>query len=162
MGAGLHGLNELNPKVSIHIIRIYVIPRLTYGLETIRIAAADLTAINMYFKRLLKQIHHLPERNSDAATYLLLGQIPITGEIHQRALTTFGTVECELAHRQLALKSKKSHGWFILVSEILEQYGLPSSHDLLLNPPGKLSWKNTVYRAVNQYWEKQTEGRSIY
>jgi hypothetical protein len=32
---------------------------------------------------------------------------------------------------------------------------LPSSHDLLLNPPGKLSWKNTVYRAVNQYWESK-------
>jgi hypothetical protein len=112
MGAGLHGLN---PKVSIHSIRIYVIPRLIYGLETIRIAAA----INMYFKRLLKQIQHLPERTSDAATYLLLGQIPITGEIHKRALTTFGniirdfgTVECELAHRQLAVKSKKSHSWF--------------------------------------------------
>jgi hypothetical protein len=101
MGAGLHGLNGLNPKVSIHIIRIYVIPRLIYGLETIRIAAADLTGINMYFKRLLKQIQHLPERTSDAATYLLHGQIPITGEIHKRALTTFGniirdfgTVEC--------------------------------------------------------------------
>jgi hypothetical protein len=40
MGAGLHGLNGLNPKVSIHIIRIYVIPRLIYGLETICIAAA--------------------------------------------------------------------------------------------------------------------------
>ena len=79
-------------------------------------------------------------------TYLLLGQIPITGEIHKRALTTFGniirdflTVACELAHRELAVKSKKSHGWFILVSEILEQYGLPSSHDLLPNSPGKLS-----------------------
>jgi hypothetical protein len=45
---------------------------------------------------------------------------------------------------QLAVKSKKSHSWFILVSEILEQYGLPSSHDLLPNPSGKLSWKNTV------------------
>jgi hypothetical protein len=32
---------------------------------------------------------------------------------------------------------------------------LPSSHDLLPNPPGKLSWKNTVYRAVNQYWENK-------
>jgi hypothetical protein len=116
----------------------------------------------MYFKRLLKQIQYLPERNSDAATYLLLGQIPITEEIHKRALTTFGniirdfgTVECELAHRQLAVKSKKSHGWFILVSEILEQYALSLSHDLLLNPPGKLSWKNTVYRAVNQCWENK-------
>ena len=72
MGAGLHGLNGLNPKVSIHIIRIYVIPRLTYGLETIRIAAADLTAINMYFKRLLKQIQHLPKRTLDAATYIFI------------------------------------------------------------------------------------------
>jgi hypothetical protein len=57
---------------------------------------------------------------------LLLGKY-----VYKRALTTFGniirdfgTVECELAHRQLAVKSKKSHSWFILVSEILEQYGL--------------------------------------
>lgn len=104
MGAGLHGLNGLNPKVSLHIIRIYVIPRLIYGLETIRITAADLATINMYFKKLLKHIEHVPERTADAATYLLIGEIPITGEIHKRALTTFGniirdfgTVEHELA-----------------------------------------------------------------
>jgi hypothetical protein len=33
MGAGLHGLNGVNPKVAIHLIQIYVMPRLLYGLE---------------------------------------------------------------------------------------------------------------------------------
>jgi hypothetical protein len=61
-----------------------------------------------YFKVFLVYASSFSLFTSDAATYLLLGQIPITGEIHQRALTTFGniirdfgTVECELGHRQL-------------------------------------------------------------
>jgi hypothetical protein len=33
MGAGLHGLNGVNPKVAMHLIQIYVMPRLQYGLE---------------------------------------------------------------------------------------------------------------------------------
>ena len=33
MGAGLHGLNGVNPKIAIHLIQIYVMPRLLYGLE---------------------------------------------------------------------------------------------------------------------------------
>jgi hypothetical protein len=33
MGAGLHGLNDLNPKASVHLIKCYVLPRLLYGLE---------------------------------------------------------------------------------------------------------------------------------
>ena len=33
MGAGLHGLNGVNPKVVIHLIQIYAMPRLLYDLE---------------------------------------------------------------------------------------------------------------------------------
>ena len=33
MGAVLHGLNGVNPKVAIHLIQIYVMSRLLYGLE---------------------------------------------------------------------------------------------------------------------------------
>jgi hypothetical protein len=33
MGAGLHGLNGVNPKVAIHLIQVYVMSRLLYGVE---------------------------------------------------------------------------------------------------------------------------------
>ncbi|CAC5387746.1 unnamed protein product [Mytilus coruscus] len=36
MGAGLNGANGLNPCDSLHLIRIFIVPRLTYGLESIR------------------------------------------------------------------------------------------------------------------------------
>ncbi|VDH95017.1 Hypothetical predicted protein [Mytilus galloprovincialis] len=163
MGAGLNGiLNGLNPCVSLHLIRIYIIPRLTYGLEAIRLAAKDLTTINQYYKRLLKQIQHLPDKAADSACYLLLGEPPIKAEIHRRILTTFGniirnfdSIEHQLAWRQLATKSKSSNSWFIMVKSILEQYDLPSCYDLLQNPPGKLTWKELVKRTVNSYWDNK-------
>ncbi|VDI04539.1 Hypothetical predicted protein [Mytilus galloprovincialis] len=162
MGAGLHGINGLNPCVSLHLIRIYIIPRLTYGLEAIRLAAKDLTTINQYYKRLLKQIQHLPDKAADSACYLLLGEPPIKAEIHRRILTTFGniirnfdSIEHQLAWRQLATKSKSSNSWFIMVKSILEQYDLPSCYDLLQNPPGKLTWKELVKRTVNSYWDNK-------
>ena len=36
MAAGLHGLNGVNPYVAIHMIQMYVIPRLIYGLNVIK------------------------------------------------------------------------------------------------------------------------------
>lgn len=42
MGAGLHGLNGVNPYVTIHMIQIYVIPRLLYGLDVIKLTNEDI------------------------------------------------------------------------------------------------------------------------
>ncbi|CAG2187811.1 unnamed protein product [Mytilus edulis] len=159
MGAGLHGLNGLNPTVSIHIIRIFIIPRLIHGLEVVRLMISDIKALSSYFKQLLKRIQHLPERTADSATYLLSGQMPIEAEIDKRTLTLFGniirnpnTVEFKLAQRQLAIKDRNSKSWFTYVQQLLEKYNLPCSSVLLQEPPGKFSWKNLVYKAVKTYW----------
>ncbi|CAG2213888.1 unnamed protein product [Mytilus edulis] len=132
MGAGLHGLNGLNPTVSIHIIRIFIIPRLIHGLEVVRLMISDIKALSSYFKQLLKRIQHLPERTADSATYLLSGQMPIEAEIDKRTLTLFGniirnpnTVEFKLAQRQLAIKDRNSKSWFTYVQQLLEKYNLP-------------------------------------
>ena len=161
MGSGLHGANGLNPQVSLHLIRVYVLPRLIYGLDVIRMTAKDTALLTAYHKKLLKQIQHLPDRASDAASYLLLGEAPLEAEIHKRTLTMFGavcrdyeSVPNQLAWRQLATKKKTSHSWFIHVATLLHKYGLPNPHDLLESPPGKHAWKNTVYRAIDSHWEK--------
>lgn len=162
LGAGLHGINGLNPMVSIHLIRIYILPRLVYGLDVIRLTTKDMDNISMYFKRLLKQVQHLPDRTSDAGTYLMLGEPPLTAEIHKRILTTFGTIcrdynsiEHQIAQRQLAMKSRNSQSWFTVVQEILDKYMLPSAHDILEAPPGRHTWKALVYRTINQFWEEK-------
>jgi hypothetical protein len=110
MGAGLHGLNGVNPKVSIHLLQTYVTPRLLYGLEILSLTLGDIRNPELYFKKLQKQIQHLSDLTANAATYLLLGRIPVEGVLHKRILITFGniirninSVEKDIAFRQLAL-----------------------------------------------------------
>jgi hypothetical protein len=64
MGAGLHGMNGINPMVSIHMIKCFVLPRLLYGLDVIRLTKTDIKNLSTYFVQLLKQIQHLPVRTS--------------------------------------------------------------------------------------------------
>jgi hypothetical protein len=92
MSAGLHGLSGLNPRASIHLINCYVIPRFLYGLDVIQLTASDVKNLNVYFNKLIKQIQHLPERTANVGALLLLGQIPIEGQIHKRMLCTFRNV----------------------------------------------------------------------
>ncbi|CAC5414420.1 unnamed protein product [Mytilus coruscus] len=110
MGAGLHGLNGINPKVSLHLINCYVIPRLL--LDVICLSAKDIKILSTYFFKLMKQIQHLPERTANTGTLLLLGQIPIEAVVHKRMLCTFSniianknSVEYNIANRQLAIKT---------------------------------------------------------
>jgi len=50
MGAGLHGVNGINPTVSLHLIRNNIVPRLLYDLEATQILQKDITDINLYYK----------------------------------------------------------------------------------------------------------------
>lgn len=138
MGDGLHGLNGVNSYVAFHMIQIYVIPRLLYGLNVIKLTNEDIKNVSLYQRKLLKQIQNLPERTSNAAALLLLGQIDIEREIHKRILKLFGSiirnehsVERKLALRQLAMQNHQSGSWFVKVVELAELYGLPSPYDLL-------------------------------
>jgi hypothetical protein len=144
MGAGLHGLNGVNPKVAIHLIQMYVMPRLLYGLEITRLRQNEMQKLVSYLKKLLKQVQNLPERTANEAPYLMMGRIPVIGELHKRILKAFGNIirkdnsfEKDIALRQLALKGQNSDSWFSKLDEISEKYSLNSPHDLIVNPPTK-------------------------
>ena len=62
MGAGLHGLNGVNPEVSISMWQTYVRPRLMYGLESVYLSKSDISKLELYQRKVLRQILHLPER----------------------------------------------------------------------------------------------------
>jgi hypothetical protein len=61
MGTGLHGVNGLSPVVSLHIIKIYVVPRLLYGLDAAVLARKQREEINNYYRNLLRMIQGLPK-----------------------------------------------------------------------------------------------------
>ena len=104
MGAGLHWVNGINPTVSLHLIRTYWVPRLLYGLEATQVLQKDISDISLYYKWLLKQTQHLPDKTADAAVYLMLGKPPIQAEIHRRIFTIFGSIarNYESVENQLA------------------------------------------------------------
>ena len=58
MGAGFHGHNGLNPKVSRTIYNLYVLPCLLYGLETVILLQKDIDSLNDFHKDMLRRIQH--------------------------------------------------------------------------------------------------------
>ena len=121
MGAGLHGLNGVNPKVVVHLIQIYVMPRLLYGLEITSLRQNEMQKLESY----LKKLKTFQKKTANEATYLMMGRIPVIGELHKRILKTFSniirkdnSIEKDIALRQLALKGQNSDSWFSKLDKI--------------------------------------------
>ena len=121
--SGLHGQNGLDPQTTIHLIRIYIIPVLLYGLEIVLLNKSQVDRLELYQKKLLKQVLSVPVNTPDAAVYILTGIIPIEAQIHKKTLIFFNNVcrqsdesiEKRLAVRQITVKTLKSNSWFISV-----------------------------------------------
>ncbi len=159
MGSGFHGNNGVNLSVIRQKYLLYIIPRCTYGLETMILKKSHLAQLERYHRRTLKQLMSLPDRTATAAVHLLIGIPPITAFIHIKALGLLGAItrSCDsLLHhiglRQLAVKDAKSSSWFVYMLQLTESYGLPSPHDLFQSPISKNRWKHLVKKQVYQYY----------
>lgn len=161
MGAGLHGLNGVGPEVGRHLLSIYVLPRLTYGLEALILVKPDLVALEEYYRTSLRIMQHLPKSTAMPALYLLMGVPPIEALVHIRTITFFtnilrrtGSIERNLVERQLVMKEESAHSWVWYVQGLLKRYHLPSAFSLLENQPDKEGWKRVVKAAVLSDWEE--------
>jgi hypothetical protein len=172
MGAGLHGTNGVNPMIAYKLWKIYVIPRCIYGLECLNIPKKEIETIERYERKFLKQIMGLAQNTVNPLPYLLLGALPITTYIHKRRLGLIGAIvrkedstEYQLAHRQLATRSLNEDSWFQETERLLLHYGLPSTHNMLFDPPEKEHWKIVCKQAIEktQYskFHKEMEGKKL-
>ena len=162
MGAGLHGRNGVNPKVSLHMYCTFARPRVIYGLEVVNLSRKEISQLENFEIQILRQIQYLPDRCPALAVYSLLGATPISSQIDINALTLFGSIirsqgsiEKEVAVRQLAIKEEESKSWFIYIRKTLNKYDLPSAYDLLSSPPTRNAWKSAIKEAVNNYWRNE-------
>ena len=107
MGTGLHGENGLDPETAMSMIRTFILPILTYGLEIVLPKGKNLDNINRQYKKWIKQIISLYINVADHAIFILAGTLPIEAEMHIKAITLYGnitrakksSIEWELAER---------------------------------------------------------------
>ena len=163
MATGLHGENGLDPNSAIHLLRVYVMPVLLYGLEVQLPNTKTCHPIEIFLKKTLKQILSLPITTADPAPYILSGILPAEAFIHQHALTFFGNIcrlsntciEKRLAIRQCSLKSMDSNSWFSSIKKLLIQYDLPQMDILLYEMPSKYVWSRKVKEGIDTHWHNR-------
>ena len=74
-----------------------------------------------------------------------------------------GSIENDIALRQLVMKDENDKSWFMFVRGVLKLYGLPSIFQLFSNPPSKTKWKRLLNNAVNitteAIWEQDIKNK---
>jgi hypothetical protein len=160
MGAGLHGLHGLSPQVSLQILSTYVIPRLTFGLETLVLSKSDISKLERVYVRYLKALQGLPDSTATNVVYLLSGTLPLEAQLHIAALTFIAgmcrrenSLERDILLRQIAMKDSTSRSWVMHLQNLLIHYGLPTIYNLLESPPQKPAWAKQVRTTITNAWE---------
>ena len=92
MGTGLHGENGLDPETSISLLKTYILPILTYGLEIVIPKGQILDGIQNYNKKPFRQVLSLAVNVADPAVYMISGLLPLEAEIHIKVFTMFGNI----------------------------------------------------------------------
>ncbi|MES9882130.1 MAG: reverse transcriptase family protein [Sedimenticola sp.] len=159
IGAGVHGTNGLNPKISYKIYQTYVIPRLLYGLEVLPLSVSNMDSLRRFHHNCLRRFQTLPTRTALGVLHLLIGALPIVAELHKRQLSLlYSVINCEsdlmrgLLERHNAMNESNSKSFFPRVESVLSMYGLPNITELQAIRPAKMPWKRTVNEAMKTYW----------
>jgi len=92
LSAGLHGETGLDPVTSIHLLKVYIIPTLLYGLEIVHLNKTQILKLERFQKKILKQVLSVPTNTSDAAVYMLSGLLPVEGSIHRKILIFYYSI----------------------------------------------------------------------
>ena len=123
MGAGLHGLNGLPPRVGRIIHTLYVLPVLLHGLETLTLTQSHLETLELFHRDTIKRLQTLPTRAATYGSFLLLGIAPLEAYIDRRIAMLVGRIASQpgstlhsVLTRQLAIKDTRSKSWFVYTS----------------------------------------------
>ena len=114
-----------------------MVPRVLYGLEILSLTLADVTALERLQREMLRKLQSLTRSTAIVAVTCLLGIRPLENELDLRRLTllcnvlfTGGTLEQDVALRQIAVKDADSHSWFTACYRLLHKYNLPNIYVL--------------------------------
>ena len=157
MGAGLHGINGINPISSLHIYTIYVMPRVIYGLEGIDVNPSNIARLETAHRAFIRNIQSLPKRTAIPALFILSGILPIEAIIDCKRLNIIPSL-CknptinDIIHRQTAMKELSSSSWVIKTQLLLNKYNLKHLISVIQEKPSKECWKKQVDEAIHDHW----------
>ena len=162
MGAGMHGVNGVNPIVTNHIYKTVAESKVVYSLEYLNIGTTLMKKLTAGQNEVLRNIQTLPQRTATSSLYILLGTLPVQATIEQRQLSCIPSIAkndtiFEVMINQIAMKKMNSNSWFIIVEKLLLKYGLPKLLEVVEKEFEKEKWKEIVKKAVFEYWKKQIE-----
>ena len=83
----MHGENGLYPASCVHLMKTYVLPVLSYGLEVLLPCKTQMDILERFLRNVLKQILSLIPNAPDPAVYILSEFMPVEAQIHIKALT---------------------------------------------------------------------------
>jgi hypothetical protein len=85
----LNVTSGLDPTTDIAIIRCYILPILTYGLEILQPRSQNMNKLEQFLKALLKRILSLPPNVPDPALYVISGLLPVQAQIDIKCLILY-------------------------------------------------------------------------
>ena len=162
MGAGAYGSYGVAPMVIAHLCKVFALLRMLYRLEMYCLLTKDVQQLEQLHRSIMKRIQCLPVGTASSVAYGLLGIRPIQKELDIRKLPLLGnvllnknTLEYEIAHRLLAVKSVESKSWFADCNRLLYKYNLPNIYHVIDNIESLEGWKVLIKKQIDSYVEKE-------
>ena len=155
-------MNGLDPGSSFKIVIIFIVPRLLHGLNACVLPHHEIIKMEKYYRKLLRCIQGLPDSTSNAATYALLGALPIEALLHMRCFSLLGQIARldndhnlkKLAFRQLALYDDNSGSWFSYMRSLCKKYKIDIYNSLTF-PWKKNQWQTYYKRIISNFHEAE-------
>ena len=82
LSAGFHGENVLDPVTCVNLLKTFILPILTYGLEVLLPSQGSVKKLEQFQKQLLTRILSVPQNTPDAAVYILSQTYNATPLLH--------------------------------------------------------------------------------
>ena len=83
MGVGPYGLNDVSLEISVHMVKVYVLPTISHELEMMSLSGQDYEALEKHHRTRLRCIQHLPTSTATQAIYLLISRSPFRSLHHK-------------------------------------------------------------------------------
>ena len=124
-GAGLHGENRGNSGVLLSLWSAYVLPRLIYGLDVLKLSKSEIQKLNQFHKNFLNKscIFRREQLTRRSICYLVncRCRCNYTSEPLVRCVVCYAAAHLRenIAERHILIKDHKSKSWFVYVNTIL-------------------------------------------